>query len=376
MEFLCEEIAPRISSTVLERHPINVVGNALDDSVRRLCERRVGVNAVGWVPSVHPYLNSARVSVVPLLYGAGTKRKLIQALRAGTPTVSTSVGVEGLGVTPGTEVLVADDPRSFAASVERLIDDEALWSRLADAGRNLIEREHGRATTHARFRDAVNEILEREPNVSAPRVPATATRERAPLPDPPCRASRWQSRRARRAASDLHCRLTRLGDERPDLGAGPTPEYPAARRERLAGQARCRRRDLIRACDPSRRPFRIRRDGNLPCLVLLGNGVGGERTDLQSPRAIRERATAPEGSQQLSPADMAARPPDDPKARWIDGTSEYSHSIVPLRRLFPGAVFIHLLRDVREVAPITRSFPHTGGRRFNWQEAYESGSET
>ena len=190
VEFLCEEIAPRISPTILERHPINIVGNALDDSVRRLCDRCVGVNPVGWVPSVQPYLNSARVSVVPLLYGAGTKRKLIQALRAGTPTVSTSVGVEGLGVTPGTEVLVADDPRSFAASVERLVDDEALWSRLADAGRNLIEREHGRATAHARFRDAVTEILEREPNVSAPRVPATATRERAPLPDPPSRG-RW-----------------------------------------------------------------------------------------------------------------------------------------------------------------------------------------
>ena len=145
----------------------------------------MGVNAVGWVPSVHPYLNSARVSVVPLLYGAGTKRKLIQALRAGTPTVSTSVGVEGLGVKPGSEVLVADDAPSFAASVERLIEDQELWSRLADAGRKLIEPAYSRATTHTRFRDAVAEVLEREPNVSASCVPATATRERAPLPDPP-----------------------------------------------------------------------------------------------------------------------------------------------------------------------------------------------
>jgi SAM-dependent methyltransferase/glycosyltransferase involved in cell wall biosynthesis len=187
VEFLCEEIAPRISSTVLERHPIHVVGNALDDSVRMLCEQSPGVNPVGWVPSVHPYLNSARVSVVPLRYGAGTKRKLIQALRAGTPTVSTSVGVEGLGVTPGSEVIVADDARSFAASVERLVEDEALWSRVADAGRSLTESAYSRATTHSRFRDAVAEILEREPNVFAPSVPATATRERAPLPDPPRR---------------------------------------------------------------------------------------------------------------------------------------------------------------------------------------------
>ena len=187
--FLCEEIVPRISRTILKRHPIKIVGNALDDSVRRLCDRCVGVDPVGWVPSVQPYLNSARVSVVPLLYGAGTKRKLIQALRAGTPAVSTSVGVEGLGVTPGSEVLVADDARSFAASVERLVEDEALWSRVADAGWNLTEPAYSRSTADARFREAVSEILEREPNVSAPCVPATATRDRAPLPDPPHRAS-------------------------------------------------------------------------------------------------------------------------------------------------------------------------------------------
>ena len=50
---------------------------------------------VGWVPSVLPYLNRARVTVIPLLYGAGTKRKLIQALMAGTPSVSTAVGIPG-----------------------------------------------------------------------------------------------------------------------------------------------------------------------------------------------------------------------------------------------------------------------------------------
>jgi hypothetical protein len=68
---------------------------------------------------------------------------------------------------------------------------------------------------------------------------------------------------------------------------------------------------------------------------------------------------------------MAARLPGDSKARWIDGTPAYSKSIVPLRRLFPGAVFIHLLRDVREVARSLVQFRPIGGPRFTWQEAYE-----
>jgi glycosyltransferase involved in cell wall biosynthesis len=369
VEFLCEEIAPRISSTILERHPINIVGNALDDSVRRLCDRCVGVNPVGWVPSVHPYLNSARVSVVPLLYGAGTKRKLIQALRAGTPTVSTSVGVEGLGVTPGSEVLVADDAPTFAASVERLIEEEELWSRLADAGRDLIERTHGRATTYARFRDAMRKVLEREPNVSAPRVPATATRERAPLPDPPSRAfprqpdwpvlprpifivgSPGSGTSVLTWALGQHPNILPLeeSDWLAKLGADVATSYALATRR---GD-----RSAFGAMGISR--------------ASLYSAMGWAVNELI--RSHRERyvdgATTPEVPQRPSP-DMVARPPNDSKPRWIDGTPEYSHSIVPLRRLFPGAVFIHLLRDVREVARSLVHFHTIGGPPFTRQEAY------
>jgi glycosyltransferase involved in cell wall biosynthesis len=183
VEFLCDEIAPLVNDQLLHDHPISVVGNALDDRIRRTCER-AGVAAVGWVPSVQPYLDCTRVSVVPLLYGAGTKRKLIQALWAGTPTVSTSTGVEGLDLTSGTEVLVADEAPAFAAAIERLIEDEHLWSSLADAGRSRIEETHGRASVQDRFRNVVEDILSVEPRAFTPLVRAK-THDRAPLPARP-----------------------------------------------------------------------------------------------------------------------------------------------------------------------------------------------
>lgn len=359
VEFLCEEIAPHISTSILQRHPINVVGNALDESVRRLCERRVGVNPVGWVPSVHPYLNSARVSVVPLLYGAGTKRKLIQALRAGTPTVSTSVGVEGLDVTPGSEVLVADDARTFAAYVERLIEEKSLWTQVADEGRNLIERTHGRMTTYARFRDATREVLEREPNVSAPRVPATATRERAPLPDPPRRAPSRQPHgpvqprpifvvgspgsgaSALTWALGQHPNILPLeeSDWLAKLGADIATSYALATRrgDRSAFGA-----------------MRISR-------ASLYSAMGWAVNDLILRHHERYSSGASTSPQHPSP---------DMVPRWVDGTPEYSHSIVPIRRLFPGALFIHLLRDVREVAQSLVHFHTAGGQPFTWQQAY------
>ena len=82
------------------------------------------------MPSLVPYLQRARISLVPLLHGAGTKRKVLQALAAGTPTVTTSVGAEGLEIRDGKHALIADDPAAFAAAVERLLHDPELWARL------------------------------------------------------------------------------------------------------------------------------------------------------------------------------------------------------------------------------------------------------
>jgi SAM-dependent methyltransferase/glycosyltransferase involved in cell wall biosynthesis len=370
VEFLCNEIAPRVSSTILERHPISVVGNALDGSVRRLCEQRAGVNPIGWVPSVHPYLDSARVSVVPLLYGAGTKRKLIQALRAGTPTVSTSAGVEGLGVTPGSEVLVADDPQSFADSVERLVEDETLWSRLADAGRSLIEPAYSRETAQARFRDAVVEILQREPNVSAASVPATAIRVHAPLPDPPRSASRRRAGQADLARPLFIVGSPRSGTSVLTWALGQHPNIlPLAESDWLAKLGADVATSYALATRRGDRSA-FGRMGISRASLYSAMGRAVDELICSHRERYAERSNAPETPEPPSLAYVVARSLGDPKARWIDGTPEYSHSIVPLRRLFPGAVFIHLLRDVREVVESLVHFHAIGGARFSRQDAY------
>ena len=69
--------------------------------------RRPGVRLVGWVPSVQPYIERSRLSAVPLLHGAGVKRKVIQSMMAGTPVVTTPVGAEGLDLMQGEHALIA-----------------------------------------------------------------------------------------------------------------------------------------------------------------------------------------------------------------------------------------------------------------------------
>jgi glycosyltransferase involved in cell wall biosynthesis len=159
IEYFCEEILPKLPKALVYEHPFYIVGNDPTESVLKCCEASDDVRLVGWAPSVLPYLHHARISVIPLLHGAGTKRKLVQSLMAGAPSVSTTVGIEGLGLTHDVNVLVADDPESFAASIQRLIEDHELWRRLSIQGRDFIMRTHGREAVYAQWSEAFGRVL-------------------------------------------------------------------------------------------------------------------------------------------------------------------------------------------------------------------------
>jgi glycosyltransferase involved in cell wall biosynthesis len=160
--FLCEEIIPRLDQTLLARHPISIIGNDLTAAVRRYADRLPHVQMVGWVPSIIPYLERARLALVPLRNGAGTKRKLIQALMIGTPAVSTTIGIEGLDLTADEHVLVADDPDAFAAAVDRVVNQATLWNRIAEQGRARIVEFHSADRVRRRFGQVLTEVLRRE----------------------------------------------------------------------------------------------------------------------------------------------------------------------------------------------------------------------
>lgn len=183
VEFLCKEVVPHISPALTAKHPIYIIGEGLTDEIRSFADGLPQVRMVGWVPEVLPYLEAARVSVIPLRYGAGTKRKLLQALMAGTPAVSTSVGIEGFGLTDGENVLVADDGKLLARAVEALITDGALWNRLSTNGREHMLATHGREVVRQQLRDAIS---------SMPALPATSEASAEKAASTPVRVDKRQ----------------------------------------------------------------------------------------------------------------------------------------------------------------------------------------
>jgi len=97
----------------------------------------------GYVKDLNPLLDQMRVSVAPLRYGAGIKGKIGTAMVVGLPTVATSLAAEGMSLTHGENILVADGAEALAESVAQLYQDEALWNKLSGNGLKFAENTWG-----------------------------------------------------------------------------------------------------------------------------------------------------------------------------------------------------------------------------------------
>jgi polysaccharide biosynthesis protein PslH len=137
--------ADRVWPDVLRAVPgaqLDVVGRAPPPSVLALNERP-GITVVGPVPLMAPYFERAHAVIVPILTGAGIRVKVVEAMAAGRPIVSTSLGWEGLPhLIPGEHLLVGDEPAEFAAATIRLLREPGLRRRLASEARSLAERHY------------------------------------------------------------------------------------------------------------------------------------------------------------------------------------------------------------------------------------------
>lgn len=120
---------------------IAIVGADPPAAIRALSSASVDIT--GQIDDVRPYLSSARVAVVPLWSGGGTRLKILEAFASGRPVVSTTIGAEGIDARDGEHVLLADTPEDFAQAIVRVFNDDELAGRLGSAGRQLVEERYG-----------------------------------------------------------------------------------------------------------------------------------------------------------------------------------------------------------------------------------------
>jgi len=138
--FFLEEIWPRVRAS-RPGAKLWITGRTEGVPLERLSLDE-GVNFTGYLDDIRPHVARSQVCIVPLRVGGGTRLKILEAMALGTPVVSTSKGAEGLDVTAGQDILIADEPQAFANAVLRLLDDADLRARLSENGRRLVSERY------------------------------------------------------------------------------------------------------------------------------------------------------------------------------------------------------------------------------------------
>lgn len=149
LTFFCNEIFPLIKKKI-ENVQLYVVGSNPCKKVKQL-RKDPQIIVTGEVPDIRPYLAKSTVSIVPMRVGAGIKNKVLESMAMKKPVISTTVGCEGIDVTPEQDVIIADEPEVFAERTIELLTNEQLRNRLATNGYNLVLSKY-------RWEKIVNEI--------------------------------------------------------------------------------------------------------------------------------------------------------------------------------------------------------------------------
>ena len=150
IRYFTEQIMPRIKQSV-PGVTLTAVGRDPYPGLVELSKRDPSVIVTGRVDDVRPYMEEAAVYVVPLRIGGGTRLKIYEAMAMEKPIVSTSIGAEGLPVTNGTEILLADTPESFADDVVKLLKDRTLADDVGQRAAARVRKEFGWDTVAADF---------------------------------------------------------------------------------------------------------------------------------------------------------------------------------------------------------------------------------
>lgn len=150
MLYFVDEILPLIRRQVPDT-TLCIVGRKPSRRLQDLASRVPNIHLTGWVEDVRPYMRHSAVCIVPLRIGGGTRLKIFEAMSMGKAVVSTSIGAEGLPVSDGKHICLADGPASFAEITARLLDNPSRREQIGLAARHLVDRNYSWAMVSEGF---------------------------------------------------------------------------------------------------------------------------------------------------------------------------------------------------------------------------------
>lgn len=135
-----------------------IVGRDPSPEVREL-ESLPGIEVTGTVDDVRPYYREAIAAIVPLKVGGGSRLKILEAMAAGVPVISTTLGAEGLEVADDKNILIADTDEEMVEAIMRLIEQPEQRKQLSDAGRAVVSNRYDWTTIGANLFKTYRQLL-------------------------------------------------------------------------------------------------------------------------------------------------------------------------------------------------------------------------
>ncbi|WP_318308432.1 glycosyltransferase [Flagellimonas crocea] len=147
---LKHEIWPRIRKQLPDAE-LQIYGAYLPQQINEMHDPKAGFYIRGWTEDAESVFQNARVLLAPLQFGAGIKGKLLDAMKTGTPSVTTTIGAEGMHGGLPWNGTITNDWETFAKAAVALHQDQELWKTAQNYGADVLRTFYDKATLQGQF---------------------------------------------------------------------------------------------------------------------------------------------------------------------------------------------------------------------------------
>ncbi len=137
VEYLVENVWPLIKKKI-KNAKLWIVGNSPTEKVYGYEKKDPSIKVTGGIPDIRDAYSRSHVLLAPVLSGKGTRFKVLEAMATGTPAVGTSIALEGLGITPGKQALVANTAQELAGATIQALTNKKLHRKLSNNGKEFV----------------------------------------------------------------------------------------------------------------------------------------------------------------------------------------------------------------------------------------------
>ncbi len=157
VRILKQEIWPRIRKQLPEAE-MHIYGAYLPQQLNEMHDPKTRFYVQGWTKDVDAILRNARVLLAPLQFGAGIKGKLLDAMKTGTPSVTTSIGAEGMHGDLPWNGTITDDWDRFAQAAVDLHQNPTAWENAQQQGSKLLQTFYDKESLQTRLKERLQQL--------------------------------------------------------------------------------------------------------------------------------------------------------------------------------------------------------------------------